>query len=54
MWKLNAKIVDVETAFLHGDLKEEIFMGISEVMDVAKEDCLSFNKIINGLIQSAR
>jgi hypothetical protein len=35
--KLKSKIVDVETAFLHGDLKEEIVMEISQDMDSTKE-----------------
>jgi hypothetical protein len=43
IWNLKAKIVDVETAFLHGDLKEKIFMEIPEGMDAAKEDCLYLN-----------
>jgi hypothetical protein len=29
-------------------------MEIPEGMDVAKEDCLSLNKTIYGLVQSAR
>jgi hypothetical protein len=53
VWNLNANIVDVETEFLNRDLKEEIFMEISQGMDVAKEDCLSLNKTIYGLVQSA-
>jgi hypothetical protein len=54
VWSLKAKIVDIETAFLHGDLKEEIFMEIPEGMDIAKEDFLPLNKTIYGLVQSAR
>ena len=46
VWNLKAKIIDVETAFLHGDLKEEIFMEIPKGMDADKEDCLSLNKTI--------
>jgi hypothetical protein len=51
---LKAKIVDVETAFFHGDLKGEIFMEIPEGKDAAKEDCLSLNKIVYGISKSAR
>jgi hypothetical protein len=54
MWNIKVEIVDVETAFLYGDLKEEILMDIPEGMDVAKEDFLSLNKIIYGLFQSSR
>jgi hypothetical protein len=36
VWNLKDKIVDVENAFLHGDLKEEIFMEIPGGMDAAK------------------
>jgi Reverse transcriptase (RNA-dependent DNA polymerase) len=28
-WNLSGKVIDIETAFLHGDLKETIFMAIS-------------------------
>jgi len=54
VWNLKAKIIDVETAFCHGYLKEEIFMEIPQGMDADKEDCLSFNKTIYDLAQSAR
>jgi hypothetical protein len=39
-WNLKAKIINVETAFLNGDLNEEIFMDIPEGIDAAKKDCL--------------
>jgi hypothetical protein len=54
VWNLKNKIFDVETAFLQGDLKEEIFMGAPEGMDAAKKECLSLNKTIYGLVLSSR
>jgi hypothetical protein len=53
-WNLKDKIVDTETEFFHEDLKEKIFMEIPEVMDSAKEKCLSLNKTIYGLVQISR
>ena len=54
VWKLKARIIDVETAFLHGDLKEEIFMEIPPGMEASKDECLILKKTIYGLVQSAR
>ena len=54
VWNLKATIIDAETAFLHGDLKEKIFMEIPQGMDADKEDCSSLNKTIYGQDQSAR
>ena len=47
-------LVDVETAFLHGDLEEEIFMECPEGMKAGRDECLRLNKTIYGLVQSAR
>ena len=54
VWKLKARIINVETAFLHGDLKEEIFMEIPPGMEASKDECLILKKTIYGLVQSAR
>ena len=54
VWKLKARIIDVETAFLHGDLKEEIFMEIPPGMEASKDECLILKKTIYELVQSAR
>ena len=54
IWNLKACIIDVETAFLHGDLQEEIYMNIPEGMNSNPNDCLLLTKTIYGLVQSAR
>lgn len=52
---LDAKIVDVETAFLHGDLEGiEIYMDCPKGLKAEKDECLVLNKTIYGLVQSAR
>jgi Reverse transcriptase (RNA-dependent DNA polymerase) len=53
-WNLKAKVVDTETAFLHGDLKETIYMEIPKGMKAEDNECLILNKAIYGLVQSAR
>ena len=57
---LKGKVVDIDNAFLNGDLEHEIYMkipeGYDEVIskDVDKEDCLRLQKAISGLVQAAR
>ena len=52
---LEAKIVDVEAAFLYGKLKEEIYMECPQGMqDTTKDDVLLFTACIYGLVQAAR
>ncbi len=52
---LTAKIVDVETAFLYGNIGEEIFMESPPGMtDVDEDEVLALNKCIYGLVQAAR
>ena len=50
----NAKIVDVETAFLYGNLDEQIFMDCPPGMEHEEHKCLELNKSIYGLVQAAR
>lgn len=56
--KYDSRIIDVETAFLHGDLEEQIFMkipdGLREVINVADDDCCELQKSMYGLVQAAR
>ncbi len=52
---LKAKIVDVDTAFIYGNIEEEIFMECPPGMtDAEEDDVLALNKCIYGLVQAAR
>ena len=57
---LKGKVVDIDNAFLNGDLEHEIYVkmpeGYDEVIskDEDKEDCLILQKAIYGLVQAAR
>ena len=51
----DGKLIDIEVAFLHGDLEEDIYMDCPEGMESAKEDeCLQLQHTIYGLVQAAR
>ena len=57
--KLDSLAMDVETAFLYGDIDEEIFMqllvGMEEIEPgSSSEDCYQLLKGIYGLCQAAR
>ena len=57
--KLDSLVMDVETAFLYGDIEEEFFMkspvGMEEIdPGSSPEDCYHFKKGIYGLCQAAR
>ena len=57
---MKGKVVDIDNAFLNGDLEHEIYMKIPEGYDevispkVDKEDCLILQNAIYGLVQAAR
>ena len=57
---LKGKVVDIDNAFLNGDLEHEIYMKIPEGYDevisqgVDKEDSLILQNAIYGLFQAAR
>ena len=51
----SAKIVDVETAFIYGNLQEEINMECPQGMsDLKYDDCIVLNKCIFCLVQAAQ
>ena len=57
--KLNSLVMDIETAFLYGEIKEEIFMKSPVEMEEiepesSSEDCYQHLKGIYGLCQAAR
>jgi hypothetical protein len=54
LWGMQANIVDVETAFLHDNLQEEIYMNVPKGMSKNDNNCLLLKKTIYGLVQSAR
>ena len=56
---LDAKVVDIDNAFLNGDLNHEIFMKIPEgykecIQDYDEDKVLKLDKAIYGLVQAAR
>jgi hypothetical protein len=54
MWGLQASIIDVEKAFLHGKLNEEIYMNAPSDMNIETDKCLRLKKTIYGLVQSTK
>jgi len=53
VWNLDAIIVDVEMAFLHGNLEEEIYMNLPEGMEGDESKSLLLLKALYGLVQGA-
>ena len=55
-WKGDKKllVVDIETAFLYGDLEEEIYMESPQGTNITKYDCTILIKCIYGFVQAAR
>ena len=54
LFNYDAKIVDVETAFLHGDLEEDIYMEAPEGAGLGRDECVHLRKAIYGLVQASR
>ena len=54
MMGLKAKIVNIEMAFLHGNLEEEIYMDTPEGIGATEDKVVKLEQTIYGLVQSAR
>ena len=54
MWGLQASIIDVDTAFLHGKLSEEIYVNAPNGRNIENSKYLRLRKVVYGLAQSAR
>ena len=59
IYELDIRLLDVETAFQHGELDVEIFMeppeGIEDVMELnRKEECMELLACTYGLVQASR
>ena len=54
VWGLNSLIFDVITAFLTGNLEEEIYMECPEGMPHDPDEVLSLQRTICGLVQANR
>ena len=52
--KLDARIIDVETAFLLGELDEEIYMEVPPGYEKEDDDVMKLLKSVYGLAQAAR
>jgi len=53
VWNLDAIIIDVKSAFLYGDLDEEIYMELPDGMMGFEDEYLLLLKAIYGLVQVA-
>jgi hypothetical protein len=56
VYKFKSKLIDIETAFLHGELGDDeiVFMDCPGGMQHNSDECLLLKKTIYGLVQSAR
>jgi hypothetical protein len=54
VWDMTSTVVEIETAFLHGDLDEEIYMEVPKGIEIEHNKKLMLKKNIYGLVQSAR
>jgi Reverse transcriptase (RNA-dependent DNA polymerase) len=53
IFKLKARLTDVEVAFLHGNLDEEIYMNCPPGLEHEPDECVLLLKALYGLFQAA-
>jgi hypothetical protein len=54
VWDMTSTVVDIETAFLHGNLDKEIYMDVPMGLSIVPNKKLLLRKTIYGLVQSAK
>jgi Reverse transcriptase (RNA-dependent DNA polymerase) len=54
MFKYEALILDIETAFLNGELDEDIYMLAPKGANLQNDECVMLDKALYGLVQAAR
>jgi Reverse transcriptase (RNA-dependent DNA polymerase) len=54
VWKMEGLIFDIETAFLNGELEEEIYMDRPKGMQHANDECLLLTKATYSLVQAVK
>jgi hypothetical protein len=54
VWDMTCYMVDIESAFLHGNLDEEIYMEVPKGLEIEHNKKLILRKTTYGLVQSAR
>jgi hypothetical protein len=54
VWNMTYTVVDIETAFPHGDLDEEIYMEVPKGLEIENNKKLILRKTIYCLVQNNR
>jgi hypothetical protein len=54
VWDVTSTVVDIETAFLHGNSDKEIYMDVPMGLSIGPNKKLLLRKTIYGLVQSAK
>jgi hypothetical protein len=54
VWDMTSIVIDIETAFLHGNLDKEIYFDVPMGLSIGPNKKLLLQKTIYGIIQSAK